>query len=461
MNKKELKQIVAEGEGYRIEFKEKVANLDKEIVAFANSSGGRIFIGVRDDGAVVGVTKPNRLKSEIETIARHCDPVIKITIESAENILIVHIKEGRDRPYRCKAGFYSRIGANSQKLTRDEIVGLFISEGRVRYDELINTKFLYKTHFDLKKFDRFLQLADITKLLKIPALLLNLGVAESKKGKLVFNNAGILLFAKNLQDIYYHTTVTCALFKGTEKIEVLDRKDFNEDLVSNIDDTMNFLKKHISVRYEMTGTARRKEIPEIPFDALREAVINAVVHRDYFEKGANVMVEIFDDRIEISNPGGLVKGLKPQDVGKKSILRNPLLAGLLNRIKYIEKMGTGIKRMQKLMKEAGLRPVKFHFDSFFTAIFKKPSYDLKEIERGGPKKVVRRGGQQRWSELTKKQLGVMRIIKENPSISRKALSLQLGINESAVQKHIEHLKTKEAIRRIGPAKGGHWEIIST
>ena len=81
MNKKELKQIFAEGEGYRIEFKEKVANLDKEIVAFANSSGGRIFIGVRDDGSIFGVTKPNSLKSEIETIARNCDPAIKITIE--------------------------------------------------------------------------------------------------------------------------------------------------------------------------------------------------------------------------------------------------------------------------------------------------------------------------------------------------------------------------------------------
>lgn len=86
---------------------------------------------------------------------------------------------------------------------------------------------------------------------------------------------------------------------------------------------------------------------------------------------------------------------------------------------------------------------------------------MKEIEKGGRKRWSEKGGPKRWSELTKKQSAVMRIIKENPSISRKALAAQLGINESAVQKHIEHLKKKEAIRRIGPAKGGHWEIIST
>ena len=80
------------------------------------------------------------------------------------------------------------------------------------------------------------------------------------------------------KDIYFHTAVTCALYKGIEKVDILDRRDFNEDIVSNIDRAMNFLKQYIPVRYEMTGTPRRKEIPEIPYDATREAVINAVAH---------------------------------------------------------------------------------------------------------------------------------------------------------------------------------------
>ena len=112
-------------------------------------------------------------------------------------------------------------------------------------------------------------------------------------------------------------------------------------------------------------------MPEAPYDALREAVINAVAHRDYFEKGANVMVEMFDDRIEITSYGGLVKSLKPEDFGKKSVLRNPNIANLLQRAGYIEKMGTGINKIKRLMAEAGLPPVEFEFDTFFNVIFKR------------------------------------------------------------------------------------------
>ncbi len=130
-----------------------------------------------------------------------------------------------------------------------------------------------------------------------------------------------------------------------EKVDVLDRRDFNEDLISSIDGAINFLKQWIPVRYEMTGTPRRREVPEIPYDALREAVINAVTHRNYFERGANVMVEMFDDRIEITNPGGLVKGLRPEDFGKRSVLRNPNIANLLREVRYIERWGTGTQRM--------------------------------------------------------------------------------------------------------------------
>jgi ATP-dependent DNA helicase RecG len=122
----------------------------------------------------------------------------------------------------------------------------------------------------------------------------------------------------------------------------------------------------------MTGEPRRREIPEIPYEALREAIINAAAHRDYFEKGTNIMVEMFDDKIDITNFGGLAKGLKPEDFGKKSVLRNPNIANLLHRAGYIEKMGTGINKMKNLISKAGLSPIKFEFDNFFTVTFKRP-----------------------------------------------------------------------------------------
>ena len=372
MNKDELQLILEEGEGYRIEFKESMTNIDKELVAFANSSGGRIFLGITDDKEIKGVNITNKFKSQIQDIANNCQSPIKIILEEFENILIINIREGEDKPYKCSSGFYLRVGPNSQKLNRNDIIEFFKAEGKIRFDELINIKFDYNTHFDPKKLEHFLRLAGISKVLDVPTVLTNLGVAERQEGKVIFNNTGILFFSKNLQDIYFHTAITCALYKGTEKIDVLDRRDFNEDLISSIDRAMIFLKQYIPLRYEMTGEPRRREIPEIPYEALREAIINATAHRDYFKKGTNIMVDMFDDRIDITNFGGLAKGLNPEDFGKKSVLRNPNIANLLHRAGYIEKMGTGINKMRNLISKAGLPPIKFEFDTFFTATFKRP-----------------------------------------------------------------------------------------
>ena len=113
MDKKEIDIILKEGEGYKIEFKEGLSNLEKEIAAFANSSGGRIFLGVTDEGKLKGINITNELKSRIQDIANNCRPKIKISIERLENVLIINVREGEDKPYECSSGFYKRIGPNS------------------------------------------------------------------------------------------------------------------------------------------------------------------------------------------------------------------------------------------------------------------------------------------------------------------------------------------------------------
>lgn len=292
----ELRIILEEGEGYRIEFKERISDLDREMVAFANASGGRIFLGISDAGVVKGISVDSTLKSRIQDIANNCDPPIKVALEEFENILVVHVREGMDKPYRCAGGFYTRTGPNAQKLNRDQIVEFIQAEGKIRYDELIKRDFEAKD-IDPDKMSRFLKMAGISPVLDLPLLHKNLGIGEIQEGKVFYTNLAPLFFAQNLNDFFYHTVVTCALYRRREKSVVLDRKDYNADLVSNVDLAMNFIKQYLPVRYEFTGELARKEIPQIPYEALREALLNAVVHRDYFEKGANVMVEIFEDRV--------------------------------------------------------------------------------------------------------------------------------------------------------------------
>jgi len=109
MNEKELQLILEGGEGYKIEFKEALTNIDKELVAFANSSGGRIFLGITDDKKITGVKITNRLRSQIQDIANNCQPPIKISFEELKDILVIRVRAGEDKPYKCASGFYTRV----------------------------------------------------------------------------------------------------------------------------------------------------------------------------------------------------------------------------------------------------------------------------------------------------------------------------------------------------------------
>ena len=131
-------------------------------------------------------------------------------------------------------------------------------------------------------------------------------------------NTGVLFFSDSIKLLCEQATITCGFFDGIERVHVLNRKDYSMDIVSNIENALHFIKQELRVKYEMTGTAQRKEVYEFPLDAIREAVINAVVHCDYFLTGSHTTIDIFNDRIKISSPGGLPKGLDEKKFWKES-----------------------------------------------------------------------------------------------------------------------------------------------
>ena len=158
------------------------------------------------------------------------------------------------------------------------------------------------------------------------------------------------------------------------------------------------------------------------------------------------MVEMFDDRIDITNFGGLAKGLNPEDFGKKSVLRNPNIANLLHRAGYIEKMGTGINKMKNLISKVGLPPIKFEFDNFFTVTFKRPKIKPQKIEN-----VL--------ENVPETQRIIIVEMKRNNKITYDELAKIIGKNRKTILRHISVLKQKGILKRMGPAKGGHWEVI--
>lgn len=186
---------------------------------------------------------------------------------------------------------------------------------------------------------------------------------------------------------------------------------------------------------------RREEILDIPEVALREAVINAICHRDYFEKGAQVMIEIFDDRVVISNPGGLPKGLNRKKFGKVSMARNPVIASLLQRSDYIEKMGTGITRMRNAMSIAKLPDPEFEMDGFFIVSLKRESYlNIYNVGENVGDDIMK---------LSPLQLKIIKLIKETPKLSAIKIAEKLNVNSRTIERNIRQLKELNIIEKLG------------
>jgi ATP-dependent DNA helicase RecG len=450
MMQQNLEAIIQSGEGYLVEFKRNVnSDISKEIVAFANSSGGRIFIGVEDDGTIQGITVTNELKARMQSMARDCDPPINVELEIFNNILIIHVPEGINKPYRCVNGFYIRSGASCAKLSTQEIIEFIKSEGKLKFEELITLSKAFPAILDESAVSRYFHLAGISGVLGPEELLSNLGVLEKNGSELILNNAGVLFFAKDPARILPHCVVTCILFKGNSKVHILDRKSFEFDLLRNIDEAVLFIKRHLNLAYEIKEL-RRKEILEIPEFVLREAIVNAVAHRDYFERGANVQVDIFDNRIEISNPGGLPKGLKPENFGKHSVARNSLIAALLHRCNYIEKAGTGVQRMRDGMKEVGLLEPSFEFSGFFTIILRRFNLNKDIMQEFGLN-----------NKRADRIVTILRQLVMHQALDIEQIAVELATTARTVRNAVDLLVTKGWVESSGSTKGRTYRLTET
>jgi len=205
-------------------------------------------------------------------------------------------------------------------------------------------------------------------------------------------------------------------------------------------ESLEFIKKHLNVRSQIRDFDRY-DIYEIPLDALREAVVNAIVHRDYSIKGTSIYLRIFDDRIEIENPGGLPKGITKENFGKTSIRRNPIIADMFHRADKMERLGSGIERMRGLMRDAGLKAPVFESENFFRAVFSRDEkYSLKTGQKSSQK--------------------ILECIESNPKITIKEMAQILKISDRSIKNHLKNLRNQGIIKRIGPDKGGYWESTS-
>ena len=346
MSQQHLASLIALGEGFTTEFKRSLpSDLGREICAFANATGGEILIGVDDAGTIVGVQDHNRLKSQVQSVARSADPPVAVEVESEGEVLRVTVPEQHGKPYSFGGRFFIREGATSQQLSRDEIREFFFKEGLIRLDETPCNAFDTSVEITPGRWAAFAQHAGIDPDLNPMTVLENLHLVKDAR----MTHAGAWLLADDITRFTLQAGVTCAVFRGNSKTHILDRKEFHGNLYAIYQEVMAYFQAKLNSAL-IPNAAGRDERLELPESALREALVNAIAHRDY-RSTANVQVYIFHDRVEIVAPGGLPAGMREEDLGSRSVPRNPLLFSMLYRMRLVEQIGSGIRRIHDACRE--------------------------------------------------------------------------------------------------------------
>jgi len=454
LNKEDIESIVQSGEGYNAEFKvrvpKKLKELTEEICAFANAAGGVLLLGVDDKNVIQGLTIDNDKLSSIQNSLNEINPHLPTEMYmvdvNGKDVWVIEVNSGSQKPYVLSGVIYVRQGPNTQKLTTvEQMRDFFQQSDRIYFDEAPCPDFKIKTGIDSNFFEEFRHEAGLSKTVSREQIIKNLRLI-SLEGSL--KNGAVLFFGEHPETFIETAAIRCIAFEGTSKTQIIDDKIFGGHLLGQYKQSMQWLKNKLNIRYEITGGGARKEIWEIPETAFKEAIINALSHRDYYDKGARITIELFNERVEISNPGGLTNAITLGEFGTKSHSRNPLIFGLFVRIGMVEQVGSGIGRIIHLLKEAKLPKPIFKTEGMFTVIFKR------EI-------TAQETTQETTQETSKKTSDrILEVLISQPKATRKDIAEKLGdISEDGVKYQLEKLKKEQKIKRKGSTKSGYWVII--
>lgn len=353
-------------ENERLEFKTSLSEKHEATIAlaaFATAQGGEVRFGVTPDGQCVGVQVGKTTLEELANyIKQNTDPpqFPSITIEGGESaaVVIVRIEESPIKPVWAFGRPYKRVGRSNQTLSRDETQRLTEATWGSTWDALLCP------HCELQDLDRasignFLRRAGLDPGLSTDILVENLGLRSSDG----LCYAAALLFAKNPQRYVPDAQVQCARFLDATSLNFLDQRTFAGGLLSQIEEAIAFVERNTRQAIQVTGNPQHERVPEYPEAAVREAIINAVCHRDYASSGT-VQVRIYADRMEVWNPGTLPSGLTIEALYSEhaSRPRNRRIAEAFHRARLIERWGTGTLRIIGAFTEQGLPPPEFRIE---------------------------------------------------------------------------------------------------
>ncbi len=453
-------------ENNNIEFKQEyVDNVRKDIIAFANAEGGTVYIGIRKDGSTVGVEDPDdvmlRISSSLkDSVAPDIMPFIAIkTVQSdGKNVVEITVATGTNRPYYIRekglkpSGVYVRKGSSSQPMTDDGIREMIRQTGGKSYEESRSLK------------------QDLT----FETFAAEMGKRNLEHGRPQMQTLNLIGEDGLYTNLAYLLSDQCesvtkvAFFQGTDKAVFRDRKEFSGSILRQLEEVYHYIDLTNKTKASFSGL-NRIDVRDYPEEAIREALLNTIVHRDYSYSGSN-LINIYDDRIEFVSIGGLVQGLSLESIFLGiSASRNPNLAQLFFRMHLIESYGTGIGKIQRNYIGVEKQPIFETAPGVFRATLpnvneaKSSQSDLQsaplsqstETDKGITDSNLTR----RDKILHEKDL-IVEYATENGHITRKDAEEMLGIGTTKAFRLLKELCADGKLKSVGVGKSMKYVINS-
>ena len=427
----------------------------KSVSAFANGLGGSLFFGIDNDGTIKGLDDVQYVCESISSKIRdYMDPLPDVEMIPQRfddhNILQLKVNAGNYTPYYYVGDgqrvAFLRVGDESLPATAEQMVRLVLKGSNKTYDSL---------HTDYKAEDyAFTILANAFKTRTNQEwnkkYLLSFGLVTSI-GNLT--NAGAL-FADDCP--LWQSRLYCTRWNGKTKSDAINDAEFTGNVLMLLREAMNFVKSNTKKGWEKLPDGRKNK-PEYAERAVLEAMVNHFIHRDYTVMGGEVHLDIFDDRITVSSPGGMYNGMLIQNLDIADVSserRNPILANVMAQLDYMEKIGSGLTRICNETQALDgykdeLKPVfKSTPTQFQTIIFAS----------GDKQNVGDFVGDMSEIKLTERQKKILNLIKELPTITAKQMSETLSVSPRTIERDITTLKEKKILRREGKDNNGWWLI---
>jgi len=435
-----LNQPESEVLDFKREFGEKAL---ETLSAFANTRGGTLVLGVTDTARkITGVREPDKVASRIVDILG-IHPSVEEVKEGEKSVVLVYVSASPSAvSYRGR--FYRRVGARNVELKGAKLQRLLLQKGGMTWDVVPVDAPL--DEIDYETVRDFVHMARV----RLP------GISEEEPVETIFRKLGllyegkltrgaVLLFGRKPQRYFPHATVHIGRFK--DHLTILDDVLLSRNLFYQLTETLKVIQKHINVRFEITGEARRREIWDYPLEALRETTINALIHRDYLITG-DVQIRVYDDKIYFWNPGRLPEGVTLEELRimpHSSVLRNPSLAQVFYYAGLIEKWGTGTARIVEMCLEHGLPEPTFENTSGgFQVVFRKDIYTEEYLRSLG---------------LNERQVRAVLYAKVYGKISNEEYQREFGVSRNTASRELRTLVEKGIFSHSGKRGAGSFYYV--